>query len=582
MEPRRRRTNASNSSSGVSVVAGSVWESRMKSDQVKGGVKVFNDYELDNNNNNSTTSKMLVLKKPQSNLLNAKRKTWNSDTHHQLNVSVDGVKKSPIHTKKGRSSVDGVSNKTTRKTTRPIEESSLSSCKEIVVADHDKNSIHLRKVKSESEGVIDNVKNLVQLRKVKSEMDKSDKIEMSESESVEQMQCKEFGVCEEKVISTQNDDDVDDFEDEELEDEYEYEYEEEIHDDDDEIEKSSCEVKEINLPEEEAKVKKFDCEVKKVNNNNSNNIKVEVEVEVKKFNEFNDRSAPITSSNAAANQYQRFPQTQNSKLQNLVDLVMWRDISRSAFIFGIGTFTIISSSYTQDLNISFISVISYLGLVYLATRFLYRSIICRGNIDMENDDDDDRNYVLGEGEAIWLLKLVLPYLNEALLKLKALFSGDPATTMKLAVLLFVLARCGNSITIWKVIKLGFFGVFTLPKVCSSYSVQLTAYGTFWIRRFKDAWDSCAHKKAVAIAAFTLMWNLSSVVARIWALFMLFVAFRYYQSTVQDDWEDEGVEIDDDQQQQQQQSRETLQKPSNKVAGRGPTIILAANKIKKGF
>ncbi|PKI52339.1 hypothetical protein CRG98_027265 [Punica granatum] len=67
-------------------------------------------------------------------------------------------------------------------------------------------------------------------------------------------------------------------------------------------------------------------------------------------------------------------------------------------------------------------------------------------------------------------------------------------------------------------------------------------GKFWVRRFRDAWDSCSHKKAVAFSIFTLVWNLSSVVARIWAAFMLFVAFRYYQqSLVQpDDWEkDDG-------------------------------------------
>lgn len=31
---------------------------------------------------------------------------------------------------------------------------------------------------------------------------------------------------------------------------------------------------------------------------------------------------------------------------------------------------------------------------------------------------------------MWLVKMVLPYLNEFLVKLRALFSGDPATTMK--------------------------------------------------------------------------------------------------------------------------------------------------------
>lgn len=42
----------------------------------------------------------------------------------------------------------------------------------------------------------------------------------------------------------------------------------------------------------------------------------------------------------------------------------------------------------------------------------------------------DESYMVGEEEAIWLLRLLLPYINELLLKIRALFSGDPATTMK--------------------------------------------------------------------------------------------------------------------------------------------------------
>jgi hypothetical protein len=33
-----------------------------------------------------------------------------------------------------------------------------------------------------------------------------------------------------------------------------------------------------------------------------------------------------------------------------VDLVMWRDVSKSAFVFGFGTFLLISCSYAKDLN----------------------------------------------------------------------------------------------------------------------------------------------------------------------------------------------------------------------------------------
>lgn len=34
-----------------------------------------------------------------------------------------------------------------------------------------------------------------------------------------------------------------------------------------------------------------------------------------------------------------------------VDLVMWKEVSRSAFVFGLGSFVIISSSYAKEINI---------------------------------------------------------------------------------------------------------------------------------------------------------------------------------------------------------------------------------------
>ncbi|XP_021837288.1 reticulon-like protein B21 isoform X1 [Spinacia oleracea] len=224
-----------------------------------------------------------------------------------------------------------------------------------------------------------------------------------------------------------------------------------------------------------------------------------------------------------------------SKFQTLVDLVTWRDVSKSAFIFGFGSFIIISSSFTKDFNFSLISVASYLSLISLAVVFLYKSFMSR-YLGVMGREDWPENNVWGEEEAIWFVKMVLPYLNEFVLQLRGLFSGDPAMTMKLAVVLFVLARCGGSITIWKMLKLGFFGVFVVPKLCSSYSAQITAYAKFWVGRFRDVWESCSHKKAVALSVFTVVWNFSSTVARAWAAFMLFVAFRYYQqSLITDDF-----------------------------------------------
>ncbi|KAL2249561.1 UNVERIFIED_CONTAM: Reticulon-like protein B21, partial [Sesamum indicum] len=50
-----------------------------------------------------------------------------------------------------------------------------------------------------------------------------------------------------------------------------------------------------------------------------------------------------------------------------------------------------------------------------------------GNADM---DETEEECVVGEEEAVWVVRVVLPYVNEFLVKLRALFSGDPATTIK--------------------------------------------------------------------------------------------------------------------------------------------------------
>ncbi|CAO2206400.1 unnamed protein product [Urochloa humidicola] len=223
------------------------------------------------------------------------------------------------------------------------------------------------------------------------------------------------------------------------------------------------------------------------------------------------------------------PSKSHERMQNIVNLVMWRDMSKSALVFGLGTFLLISSSYAKDLNFNTITAASYAGLIYLGLRFLRKSILNRGEtVDCDDERDSERCYLVGEEEAIWLLRMVLPYINEVLLNLRSLFSGEPATTMKLALLLFAMARCGNFVTLWTLAKLVFFGVFIIPKVCSSYSTQLARYGKFWLERFRDAWESCSHKKAVVAAVFTLVWNVSSTVARVWAVFMLVVAMKLYQ------------------------------------------------------
>ncbi|XP_047945831.1 reticulon-like protein B21 isoform X2 [Salvia hispanica] len=435
--------------------AGSVWESRMKIDQVKGGIKVFNE----NSAHTTQTAEIEICRDaiPKQSP-NGKRKTWKSESNDASPVKIAGLR-SEVST-----NLDEQINEL--KSPVSIRKSSL------------------RKAKSDS----------VEVKPRASVVEKSDR----ESKPRSDEDCEEIKSA---ITPEINGGDEPDF------------------DEDKEIEVENV---------EKIKHKKIVIEEKKSVVRNQKSIATK---------------QPPPDANHAP--FDPFRDSQNcprrsSKLQSFVHLVMWRDISKSAFVFGIGTFAIISSSYTKELNISFISVLSYLGLVYLAAIFLFRSLISRGS---ESGSED---CVIGEEEAVWVMKMLLPFINEFLLKLRALFSGDPSTTMKLALLLFILARCGSSITVWTTAKLGFIGVFTVPKICSAYSYQITAYGTFWIKRFGDAWASCSHKKAVGFAIFALVWNLSSLVARIWAVFMLFVAFKHYQqSLIEEGWaQDEAINCQD--------------------------------------
>ncbi|KAK3123162.1 hypothetical protein QOZ80_8AG0625020 [Eleusine coracana subsp. coracana] len=271
------------------------------------------------------------------------------------------------------------------------------------------------------------------------------------------------------------------------------------------------------------------------------------------------------------------PSRNHARMQNIVDLVMWRDVSKSALVFGLGTFLLISSSYTKDLNFNTITAASYAGLIYLGLRFFSKSILNRGeNVDCDDERNGERCYLVGEEEAIWLLRLVLPYVNEVLLNLRSLFSGEPATTMKLALLLFAMARCGNFVTLWTLAKLVFFGVFIIPKVCSSYSTQLARYGRFWLQRFRDAWESCSHKKAVVAAVFTLVWNVSSTVARVWAVFMLVVAMKCYQQRMVDfGWgstvEEGAQEAGDDAHREERPVKPAPVRPQDEAQGFGAAV-----------
>ncbi|KAI7990277.1 hypothetical protein LOK49_LG12G00719 [Camellia lanceoleosa] len=196
MEVGRRKRTTRNG-----VVTGSVWESRMKSDEVKGGIKVFNGEE----ENSEESGDKSLTPKPCPIGVSGKRKTWKSENSDglerspiqiarqrseinknldvqckELSVSTDGIKKNPVQSKKSRSeqlsvSVNGIERSPIHKMKTRSEESKELN---VFVERTERKLNQVRKAKSESQKLVgesdDGIeRNLVQLRKVKPESNKA-------------------------------------------------------------------------------------------------------------------------------------------------------------------------------------------------------------------------------------------------------------------------------------------------------------------------------------------------------------------------------------------------------------------------
>ncbi|XP_057540327.1 reticulon-like protein B18 isoform X1 [Amaranthus tricolor] len=204
------------------------------------------------------------------------------------------------------------------------------------------------------------------------------------------------------------------------------------------------------------------------------------------------------------------------------ELIMWRDVAKSSLWFGFGCLCFLSSCFTKGLNISFFSVISQLGLLFLAASFIANSLNQSGNIP--------RNLIvsLKEDDLLRIIRLLLPALNLIISKTTELFSGEPSMTLKVALFLLFGAEYGHLLTLWRLCALGFFTSFTAPKLYSSYAGQIDSKAEQCKSRVVEAWRACYHKKIVAASAATAFWNLSSIKTRIFAAFICLVIVRYYR------------------------------------------------------
>lgn len=217
----------------------------------------------------------------------------------------------------------------------------------------------------------------------------------------------------------------------------------------------------------------------------------------------------------------------------ILELIMWNDIAKSSLWFGFGSLCFISSCFARDFSFSMVSAISQLGLLFLAMAFFYNSFSQR--------HDQKSEFKLKEEDIICATRAILPAANAAIAMTRKLFSGEPSMTLKMTPILLFASEYGHLITLWRLLAIGFFISFTVPKLYCFYHSQIQKRVEYLRYCVWDAWEACSHKRIVAVSAGTVFWNLSTIKTRIVAAFISVVVLRYYRQQLASEAEREEGE-----------------------------------------
>ncbi|XP_051204056.1 reticulon-like protein B18 isoform X1 [Lolium perenne] len=207
--------------------------------------------------------------------------------------------------------------------------------------------------------------------------------------------------------------------------------------------------------------------------------------------------------------------------ERIVELVMWKDVAKSALWFGLGSMFFFSCSFSREITFSPISAFCHLGVMILGVAFLKDSVP-----QSSQPLETGRNFRLTEEDLLRTARAVLPFANSLISTAQVIFSGNPSMTLKVLPVLLFGAKYGSLVTLWRLLATGFFSSFTLPKLYMCYSTQIHRTVENVRDRALEAWKSCPRKKLVAGTAVTMCWNLFSIKTRFVAAFISVVILRY--------------------------------------------------------
>ncbi|CAL9762280.1 unnamed protein product [Musa acuminata subsp. burmannicoides] len=218
-----------------------------------------------------------------------------------------------------------------------------------------------------------------------------------------------------------------------------------------------------------------------------------------------------------------------ASLEQIIDLIMWKNVAKSTLLFGFGSTFFLSSCFSRESNFSIISAMSHMGLLVLGTAFVKNTVTRR------KQHNSRWKLQLTEDDILHAARIVLPVFNEALTNIQDVFSGDASITLKVAPILLFGANYGHLITLWRLLVTGFFVSFSVPKLYLSYSQQIHRTAENAMHWVQESWISCRYKRLAAASAATIFWNVFSLRTRIFTafIFLVMLCYRHEQRVGED-------------------------------------------------
>ncbi|XP_061089219.1 reticulon-4-like isoform X6 [Conger conger] len=163
--------------------------------------------------------------------------------------------------------------------------------------------------------------------------------------------------------------------------------------------------------------------------------------------------------------------------KRVVELLYWRDVKRSAAVFGGGLFLLLCLT-----QCSIVSICSYATLALLSVTIAFR--IYRGILQAVQKSEEghpfkavlEQDVTLSEDLVHKYSDLVLGRINYTLRELRRLFLvEDLVDSLKFAVLMWILTYVGALFNGLTLLILGLIAAFSLPVFYEKYQTQIDHY-----------------------------------------------------------------------------------------------------------